>query len=93
MKSNGKKKIEYSEISKASINETRNVIISDCSKGGYTVAQRMDVQEGKHTNQVYLKGAIHIDDIHGLYNLRDAINMAIKVIEERDEENADWDAE
>ena len=71
-------KIEYSEISRAKITDTRSIIISECSKGGYTVAQRMEVEdEGKKT-QVYLKGASHINDLQGLYNLRDAINLAIK---------------
>jgi hypothetical protein len=35
-----------------------------------------------------MKGAFHINDINGLISLRDAINLAIQVVEER----ADWDA-
>ena len=81
-------KSTYTEISKAQITDTRNIVISDCSAGGFTIAQRMDVKEGKHTNQVYMKGAFHINDISGLISLRDAINLAIQVVEER----ADWDA-
>ena len=69
-------KSTYTEISKAQITDTRNIVISDCSAGG------------KHTNQVYMKGAFHINDISGLISLRDAINLAIQVVEER----ADWDA-
>lgn len=84
-------KIEYSEISRAKITDTRSIIISECSKGGYTVAQRMEVEdEGKKT-QVYLKGASHINDLQGLYNLRDAINLAIKKIEQGITEADDWD--
>ena len=75
-------KSTYTEISKAQITDTRNIVISDCSAGGFTIAQRMDVKEGKHTNQVYM------NDISGLISLRDAINLAIQVVEER----ADWDA-
>ena len=86
------KAIEYSEISRAKITDTRSIIISECSKGGYTMAQRMEVLEenGKKT-QVYLKGASHINDLQGLYNLRDAINLAIKKIEQGISEADDWD--
>lgn len=85
-------KIEYTEISKAKITDSRAIIISECSKGGYTLAQRMDVLEdnGKRT-QVYLKGASHINDLQGLYNLRDAVNLAIKKIEQGVSESEDWD--
>lgn len=87
-------KAEYSEISRAKITEARSIIISECSKGGFTMAQRMEVLEddGKRT-QVYLKGATHINDLQGLYNLRDAINLAIKKIEKGISEADDWDAE
>lgn len=90
--SKGKKKgIEYSEISSAKITENRCIVISDCSHGGFTVAQRMDVTENNHTNKIYMKGAFHINDIHGLYELRDACNLAIQMIEERESDDADWD--
>lgn len=88
---NKKRNIKYSEISSAKVTDNRSIIISDCSRGGFTVAQRMDIIENNHTNKVYLKGAFHINDIHGLYELRDACNLAIQKIEERDSEDADWD--
>lgn len=84
------KKIEYLEISSAKITDNRSIIISDCSRGGFTIAQRMDVIENNHTNKIYLKGAFHINDIHGLYELRDACNLAIQSIEER-EDDSSWD--
>ena len=84
-------KIEYSEISRAKITDTRSIIISECSKGGYTVAQRMEVEDEGKMTQVYLKGASHINDLQGLYNLRDAINLAIKKIEQGITEADDWD--
>ena len=85
-------KVEYTEISRAKITDTRSIIISECSKGGFTVAQRMEVTEdtGKKT-QVYLKGASHINDLQGLYNLRDAINLAIKKVEQNISEADNWD--
>ena len=77
-----KNKINYTEISSASVTEKRKIVISTCSKGGFTVAQRMDTEEENNkTTSLYLKGAFHINDITGLYNLRDAINLAISKVE------------
>lgn len=89
-----KSKIEYTELSKAKVTESRNIVVSACSKGGFTIAQQLEVKEngGKNTN-VFLKGAFHVDDVHGLYNLRDAVNLAIKVTEESGEDDSDWDEE
>lgn len=87
----GKNNIEYDEICSAKVTDNRCIVISDCSRGGFTIAQRMDVTEDNHTNRIYLKGAFHINDIHGMYELRDALNYAIKVAEERDVDDSDWD--
>jgi hypothetical protein len=77
-------KIEYNEVSKAKISKSRNVVISSCSKGGYTIAQQLEAQEDGKSTCVFLKGALHIDNYKGLYELRDAINLAIKIEEEKD---------
>lgn len=89
-----KNRIEYNEISRAKITDSRNVVISTCSKGGFTVAQQLEAKEGDKTTSVFMKGAFHIEDIHGLYNLRDAVNLAIKISEESSEDYSDicsWD--
>ncbi len=89
-----KNRIEYNEISRAKITDSRNVVISTCSKGGFTVAQQLEAKEGDKTTSVFMKGAFHIEDIHGLYNLRDAVNLAIKLSEESSEDYSDvcvWD--
>lgn len=83
-------KIEYCELSKAKITDSRNIVISRCSKGGFTVAQQLEAKENDKVTTVFMKGAFHVDDIHGLYNLRDAINLAIKM-EEESKEDAEWD--
>ena len=86
------RKIEYSEISSASVTEKRKIVISTCNKGGFTVAQRMDTEEDGKITSLYLKGAFHINDIDGLYNLRDAINLAISKVESGElETDEDWD--
>lgn len=77
MKSNG---IKYEELARAKIQEKRSLVISECSKGGFTLAQQLEVKEENHTTNVFLKGALHIDDLQGLYELRDALNVAISRI-------------
>lgn len=88
-----KNRIDYTEISSASVTEKRKIVISTCSKGGFTVAQRLDTEEENNkTTSLYLKGAFHINDIDGLYNLRDAINLAINKVESGDLDlDEDWD--
>ena len=86
-------KIEYIEISKAKVTESRNIVISECSKGGFTIAQQLVAKEDDKITTVFMKGAFHVDDIHGLYNLRDAINLAIQVSEENKGTDDDWDEE
>lgn len=67
----------YVELAKAKTQDRRNIVISECSKGGFTIAQQLEVDEGNRTTNVFLKGAFHINDIDGMYNLRDALNAAI----------------
>lgn len=86
-----KMKIEYNELSRAKVTDSRNIVISGCSKGGFTIAQQLEAKENDKTTSVFLKGAFHVDDIHGLYNIRDAINLAIKVTEENANDDTDWD--
>lgn len=81
-----KNNINYSEISKAKISDTRNAVISDCSKGGYTIAQQLIVEENDKSTTVFMKGAFHVDNIQGLYELRDALNLAIEICENKAEE-------
>ena len=77
------KKAHYTELSNAEITENRNIVISECSKGGFTVAQQLKADGTK----VFMKGALHVDNLEGLYNLKNALNIAIdKVAEEEDKE-------
>ena len=79
MKSNA---IKYEELARAKVQPNRSLVISECSKNGFTIAQQLEVKEGNHTMNVFLKGALHIDDVQGLYNLRDALNVAIQKVEQ-----------
>lgn len=86
-----KNKIEYTELSRAKVTESRNIVISNCNKGGFTIAQQLEAKENDKTTSVFMKGAFHIEDIHGLYNLRDAVNLAIKITEENVDSDDEWD--
>ena len=41
-----KSKIEYNEISRAKVTDSRNIVISNCNKGGFTIAQQLEAREG-----------------------------------------------
>lgn len=86
-----KTKVEYNELSRAKVTDSRNIVISACSKGGFTIAQQLEAKENDKTTSVFLKGAFHVDDVHGLYNIRDAVNLAIKIFEENSNNGIDWD--
>ena len=86
-----KSKIEYHELSRAKVTDSRNIVISNCSKGGFTIAQQLEAKENDKTTSVFMKGARNVEYIHGLYNLRDAVNLAIKISEENSEDSDAWD--
>lgn len=86
---------KYTEISRAAVKKTRNIVISDCSVGGFTIAQQAVVKEGDMETPIFMRGAFHVENLEGLYNLRDALNLAISIVEARDtegvEDEDDWD--
>lgn len=86
-----KSNIKYHELSRAKVTDSRNIVISNCSKGGFTIAQQLEAKENDKITSVFMKGAFHVEDIHGLYNLRDAVNLAIKISEENSEDSDAWD--
>ena len=88
-----KSKVEYNEIARAKVTNSRNIVVSTCSKGGFTIAQQLEANEGDKTTAVFLKGAFHVDDIHGLCNIRDAINLAISAADEAEDDESEWDEE
>ena len=77
--------IKYTEISNAEITDTRSIVVSRCSKGGFTIAQKVNIKEGDMTTPIFMKGAFHVDTLEGLYNVRDAINVAILKAEQEEE--------
>lgn len=82
---------EYEEISKGQISASRNLVVSRCSKGGFTIAQQLIANEGDRSTTVFMKGAFHIDDLAGLYEARNALTLAIEKVENGQAPEEDWD--
>lgn len=77
-----KEKTFYKELARADVSSSRCAIISECSKGGFTIAQQMMVKENDKSIAMFLKGALRVEGLDELYHLRDAINFAIIAYEE-----------
>lgn len=86
-------KTVYTEIAKAQISKRRNIVISDCSRGGFTIAMQAIIQDEDMEVPVFMRGAFHVNDLQGLYNLRDTLNYVIQTVEAREEDEDDWDEE
>jgi hypothetical protein len=94
-------KMKYLELSNAQIADKRRLVISECVKEnqdtkeniqcGFTLAQQIEVEEGKRMTRVFLKNGIHVASIDELYNLRDAINDAINKYEEKKNDEEEWE--
>lgn len=94
-------KMKYLELSNAQIADKRRLVISECVKEnqdtneniqcGFTLAQQIEVEEGKRMTRVFLKNGIHVASIDELYNLRDAINDAINKYENEKSDEEEWE--
>lgn len=80
-----RKRSIFTELAKAKIQDKRNLVVSKNTDGTFTLGQQIVVQEGRKQTAIFLKGAIQIENLEGLYNLRDALNEAILHME--DEKN------
>jgi ABC-type lipoprotein release transport system permease subunit len=82
-------KAKYNELGRVRLTNNKNLVISSRSKGGYTLAQQLEVPDGDTTVLVFLRSAIHVQDRQTLANIRDAINVALDQIDDDDEEDPD----
>ena len=58
--------VNFKELSRAKVQQSRNIVISQCSKGGYTMGMQLEVQEDGRVTNVFMKGAFQINDLSGL---------------------------
>lgn len=71
--------ITYKTIARVETSDHKFLVISSCSKGGFTLAQQVEyVEDDGSVHAVFLKGAIHIKDLNTLCELSEAFEAAIK---------------
>lgn len=96
-----KNKVNFEELCRAKVSKIRNIVISKVisktSNGAFYVAQQLNVLDedtGKNIN-VFLKGALKLENIDAMYALRDSINLAIEKAENNnesvDEDDDGWE--
>lgn len=85
-------KVSYEEVARMKMTDTRDVVISECSKGGYTIAQKILIDQDEKPTSIFLKGAIKVNDIDGLREFREMLDMAIEKLEVS-EKKIEWDEE
>lgn len=82
-----KSKVNFEELCRAKVSKIRNIVISKTSNGAFYIAQQLNVLDedtGKNIN-VFLKGALKLENIDAMYALRDSINLAIEKAERENE--------
>ena len=92
-----KNKVNFEELCRAKVSKIRNIVISKTSNGAFYIAQQLNVLDedtGKNIN-VFLKGALKLENIDAMYALRDSINLAIEKAEKEndsvDEDDDGWE--
>lgn len=72
-------KSNFTELANASLSKNRQAVISRLDDdGSYTIGQKIEVKDGDKKVNVFLKGALHVQDLTALQNLRDALNVVLK---------------
>ena len=70
---------KFTQLSKAAIQDNKNVIISVDDENKISVAQQLIVDDNGITQHIFLKNAINTD-VEGLKNIKLAIEAAIEKI-------------
>ena len=71
-------KSNFFELANATLSPKRKAVISRLDDGSYTIGQKLEVNDGGKSMEVFLKGALHAENLLALQNLRDAINVALE---------------
>jgi len=90
-----REKVEYHELARCRISSAKSAVISECSRGGFTIAQQVDVPDDGTLSSVFLKGALHVRGRAELQAIADAIAVAIEKYDAEhvtdEEDGIDWD--
>lgn len=71
-------KSNFVEIANATLSNKRQAVISRLDDGSYTIGQKIEVKDGEKSMNVFLKGALHAENLSALQNLRDALNVVLQ---------------
>lgn len=76
------RKTTYRELSSAPIGDRRNLVISETLKDGehcgFTLAQQIEVEEGRKVTKIFLRNGVHVANADYLEELRDALTLALE---------------
>ena len=72
----------FTEIARAHVTDTRDVVLSKTQSGTVLMAQQIKACEGKRTHNIFLQGAFEFPTIEGLIDLREAVDAAIEFMTE-----------
>ena len=73
----------FVELANATLSGKRQAVISRLDDNSYTIGQKVEVKEGGKTMNIFLKGALHAENLSSLQNLRDAINVVLEKEQEK----------
>lgn len=80
---------KYTQIASCAISSHRNLVISKTDRGGYTMAQQVEIVDYDKPTRLFMKGATFIATLDALRDVRD---MFIKAVDEAEnEDNITWD--
>lgn len=79
----------FDQLGSVKITKHRNMVISRCDNGGFTIAQQLVTDEDGKVTKVFMKGAIFIDGVESMRAVERLLARVLKSIEEQ--EATDWD--
>ena len=71
-------KNNFVELANATLSNKRQAVISRLDDGSYTIGQKLEVKDGEKPMNIFLKGALHAENLNALQNLRDALNVVLE---------------
>ena len=71
-----KEKVTYNELMEVRVTDSKVIVVSECSKGGYTVAQCLAPIGTEE--KTYLKGAIKFDTVESIKDFAKNLKKTFK---------------
>ena len=85
-------KLSYKELASVKVSKSKELVVSSCSAGGFTIASRMSVVNDDGTpGFIFLKGATRVQTLKQLESVRDMLDVAVKRATEDGLGEVDWD--